>query len=181
MKSLKDMSYGELAAYIQMELRKKSIDVVLSGGAAVSIYTSNEYVSYDIDLVINHFANRKIIKAVMEDIGFNEVGRHFEHPDTILFVEFPAGPLSIGAEPVGKIDEIRFETGVLRVISPTDSVKDRLAGYYHWGDQQSLIQATIIAREQDIDLEEIKRWSIAEGKLDEFEKIEEKLGGDVTQ
>ena len=174
------MSYGELAAYIQTELRKKSIDVVLSGGAAVSIYTSSEYISYDIDLVIIHFANRKFIKEGMEEIGFKEVGRHFEHPDTSLFVEFPTGPLSIGSEPVGKIDEMKFETGTLRVISPTDSVKDRLVAYYHWGDQQCLVQATLVSAKHDIDIEEIRRWSDGEGKLDEFEKIKDKLGGKVS-
>jgi hypothetical protein len=181
MKSIKDMSHGELAAYVQTELRKKSVDVVLSGGAAVSIYTSSEYMSYDIDLVITHFADRKFIREVMEGMDFKEVGRHFEHPETSLIVEFPAGPLSIGDEQVGRIDEIRYETGILRVISPTDSVKDRLAAYYHWGDQQSLLQATAISAEQDVDLEEIKRWSIGEGKFDEFEKVAAMLGGDLTK
>ena len=33
------------------------------------------------------------------------------------------------------------------------------------------------AREQDVDLEEVKRWSDVEGKLDEFEKIAENLRG----
>jgi hypothetical protein len=33
MKSIKEMTQGELAAFIQSHLREKGIDVVLSGGA----------------------------------------------------------------------------------------------------------------------------------------------------
>ena len=63
----------------------------------------------------------------------------------------------------------------LGVISPTDCVKDRLAAYYHWGDQQSLLQATLVAQQNKINIDEIRRWSLAEGKLEEFERIEGKL------
>jgi len=70
----------------------------------------------------------------MEEFGFREVGRHYAHPDTDFFVEFPPGPLSVRTEPVARIDELRLETGNLRIISPTDCVKDRLSAYYHWGE-----------------------------------------------
>ena len=90
-------------------------------------------------------------------------------------MEFPPGPLTIGYEPVKRVDDIEFSTGLLRIISPTDCVKDRLAGYYHWGDRQSLEQALLVAHDQDVDLEEIRRWSETEGKLDEFEKIKNRL------
>jgi len=44
MKSIKEMTNAELAAFVESHLRKKGIDVVLSGGACVSIYSSNRYV-----------------------------------------------------------------------------------------------------------------------------------------
>jgi hypothetical protein len=69
------------------------------------------------------------------------------------------------------VDEIKLSTGVLKVISPTDSVKDRLAAYYHWGDRQALEQARLISENNDIDLADVGRWSAAEGKAREFEKI----------
>ncbi len=111
----------------------------------------------------------------MEGMGFIPVGRHFEHPETSIFVEFPPSPLSVGSEPVAKIDVHILDTGTLRVISPTDSVKDRLSAYYHWKDQQALTQAILIARHHDIDLNEIRRWSSSEGKLQAFESIVVKL------
>jgi hypothetical protein len=73
------------------------------------------------------------------------------------------------------VDEIRLSTGILRIISPTDCVKDRLAAYYHWGDQQSLAQAILVARDQKVDIDEIRRWSKAEGMQNEFERISAKL------
>jgi len=71
--------------------------------------------------------------------------RYFIQPGTLYRVEFPPGPLAVGEEPVKKIDKIQFPTGILRVISPTDCVKDRLAAYYHWGDRQGLAQAIMVA------------------------------------
>jgi hypothetical protein len=72
-------------------------------------------------------------------------------------------------------------TGTLRVISPTDCVKDRLAAYYHWGDRQSLEQAILVAEESDVDLNEIKRWSEKEGKLGEFEALGHRITGDQRE
>ena len=60
-------------------------------------------------------------------------------------------------------------------MSPTDCVKDRLAAYYHWGDQQCLVQARLVAEVHEVDFEEVRRWSRVEGKLAEFEKIVSRL------
>jgi hypothetical protein len=61
MKSIKDMTNTELAAFIESHLLEKGIYVVLSGGACVSIYSSNKYVSMDLDLVNVRFAKRQHI------------------------------------------------------------------------------------------------------------------------
>jgi hypothetical protein len=175
MKPVKEMTNAELAAFIGSALRKRGIDVVLSGGACVSIYSENRYVSMDLDLVNHHFAKRREIREAMQEIGFREEGRHFTHQETDFFVEFPAGPLAVGEEPVKHIDEIRLDTGVLRLISATDCVKDRLAAYYHWNDAQSLEQAVLVAQAKEIDLDEVERWSEVEGKLDEFKRIRRRL------
>jgi hypothetical protein len=119
--------------------------------------------------------NRRKIREAMTAIGFYEEGRYFKHADSQFFVEFPPGPLSIGEEPVRQIVEKKLTTGILKVISPTDCVKDRLAAYYHWEDQQSLLQATLVAQRNEINIDEIRRWSQAEGKLREFERIQHKL------
>jgi hypothetical protein len=175
MKSIQEMTQPELCGFIQSFLGKKDIYVVLSGGASVSFYTINKYVSHDLDLVCVKPVKRRVIREAMIEMGFFEEGRYYKHPETQYLVEFLPGPLSIGAEPVIQVDEIRLSTGFLRIISPTDCVKDRLAAYYHWGDQQSLAQAILVARDQKVDIDEIRRWSKAEGMQNEFERISAKL------
>lgn len=177
MKTIKEMTQPELGAFVQSHLRDNGISLVLSGGAAVSIYSRGRYVSLDLDMVNVYSARFSLIRMAMQEIGFEESARYFKHPDSQFFVEFPPGPLTIGDEPVRQINEIELPTGTLRVISPTDCVKDRLAAYYHWGDRQSLEQAILVSEESDIDLGEIKRWSNKEGKLADFERIVSRLSG----
>jgi hypothetical protein len=167
-KQIKDMSQSELAAYIQSVLQGEGITVVLSGGSAVSFYSGNKYVSKDLDLINTGFARRSRIKSVMEKIGFEEKGRYFINSETRFFVEFPDGPLSVGEEPVKEVNEFELTTGTLRILSPTDCVKDRLCAFYFWNDKQGLAQAILVAKSQKVDLKEIKRWSKAEDKEQEF-------------
>jgi hypothetical protein len=175
MKQIRDISQAELAAYIQDTLEKDGIKVVLSGGSAVSYYSSDKYVSKGLDLINISFARRSKIKSVMETLGFQEKGRYFIDPETQCFVEFPEGPLSMGGEPVKEISEFELATGTLRVISATDCVKDRLCTFYFWHDQQGLAQAVLVVENQNVDLQELKRWSKAEGKEREYAVFEKKL------
>jgi hypothetical protein len=169
------MSQIELAAYIQDVLQNQGVNVVLSGGSAASFYSNNKYVSKDLDLININFTKRSKIKSVMERIGFQEQGRYFVNPETQFFAEFPNGPLSVGGEPVKEISEFELVTGTLRIVSATDCVKDRLCAFYFWNDQQGLTQAVLITERQNVDLKEVKRWSKAEGKKQEYEIFKKKL------
>ena len=169
------MTQPELCAFIQSFLGNKDIYVVLSGGASVSFYSINKYVSYDLDLVSVKPVKRRVIHEAMIEMGFSEVGKYYKHPETQFLVEFLPGPLSIGEEQVSQVDEIRLSTGILRIISPTDCVKDRLAAYYFWGDRQCLEQAILVAMARKVNIDEIRRWSETEGKGEEFESIRTRL------
>lgn len=175
MKLVADMSRLELAAFIAAEFRRRSINVVLSGGSCVSIYSAEKYVSVDLDFVNAGFAKRSAIREAMQSLGFSEEHRYFRHPGTPLLIEFPPGPLGVGEEPVKQIDEITTDTGVVRIISPTDCVKDRLAWYYHDNDMECLEQAILVASKHDVDLYEIQRWSEVEGKREAFDAIKNRL------
>lgn len=175
MKSIGDMTRLELASLVSTEFQRNGINVVLSGGSCVSIYSQEAYVSLDLDFVNAEFAERGRIKDVIESLGFHEENRYFRHPDIDLFVEFPPGPLGVGEEPVKQINEIKTEVGALRIISPTDCVKDRLTWYYHDGDSECLRQAILVITYNSIDLKEIERWSQVEGKSDEFNGIKTQL------
>jgi len=175
MKTINKMSLGELAAFIQSHLKESGIDVILSGGACVTIYSQNKYRSYDLDFIERSSYNRKVIKCCLEKIGFYEENRYFVHKDTDYFIEFPTGPLSIGSEQVNELNTIQFETGKLILLSPTECIKDRLAAYYFWNDLQSLHQAVLVAKNNEINISEIERWSQKEGMESKFSKIKSQL------
>lgn len=171
MKPVSQMTRLELACYIGAEFKRRNLTVVLSGGSCVSLYSSEKYVSNDLDFVNMLFAKRHAIVEAMNAIGFSEEARYFKHPESEFLVEFPPGPLGVGEEPVKQIDEMTTPIGSVRLISPTDCVKDRLTWFYHSNDQECLRQAILVARNNNVDLEEVKRWSAAEGKLTAYEKI----------
>ena len=163
----KTISIKDLAALICKKLSDNDIDAVLVGGACVSIYTKNIYVSYDLDFV-SHSSLKKI-SSVLSDIGFRrESTRHFIQEDCPFYIEFVAPPLSIGSEPVKLKKTIKSRLGELVLLTPTDSVKDRLAAFYHWNDSQVLEQAVLVAKAQKVSLREIRRWSENESHTEKY-------------
>jgi hypothetical protein len=175
MKQINEMTQLEIGAYVCSHLAEKGIEVVLSGGASVSLYSNNKYISKDIDLVDIYSVSRRKLISAMQEIGFVEQHRYFKHPESIYIVEFPPGPLTVGDEVVNRTHQVKLSTGILKVISATDCVKDRLAAYYHWGDKQSLSQAILVSKENKVNIEELNSWSKREGKQKEFELIKDKL------
>ncbi len=177
MKSVSQMGRAALGAFVQEHLRTKGIDMALSGGACVSIYCNGKYVSMGLDMIHTSLLapKRILISESMKELGFTEEGRYFRHEETDIFVEFPNGPPAVGEEPVKEIIERREATGILRIISPTDCVKDRLTWFYHDNDHQCLEQAVLVSQENTIDLNEIERWSAGEGKKDLFKQIRIRL------
>jgi len=181
LKSISEMTQGELAAYIDSHLREKGIQVVLSGGAAVAVYSGNKYVSKDLDFITRYTIDHDKIESAMRKIGFERKGRYYHHSQTPYYVEFISGPPSIGQDPIEEIYEVEMVTGKIRIISPTDSVKDRLAAYYHWGDRQSLEQAILVARSNPVNIDSVKAWSIREGKEEKFEIFKQLLGNNMSK
>ena len=171
MKSIAQMSMEELAAYICTALEKAGIDTVLSGGCCVELYSKGRYTSDDIDLIDRFNGGHRMIKEVMESLGFYEykMKRYFVHDDTSLFVEFPRGPLGVGDAPVADISTRTTSTGILKLLTPTDCIKDRLSAYYHWDDAQSLQQAVWVAQENSFDMDSIAEWSKNEAMMKKFE------------
>ncbi len=175
MKPVEEMSVGELAAFIATHLRSTGIDVILSGGSCVTIYSHDRYVSSDLDFVHTWYASEREVREAMLSIGFREKGGVFRHPESGFLIDIRPPPPAIGDERIERFAEITFSTGTLRLLTPTDCVKDRLTWFYHDGDRQALAQARLVARTKDVDLGEIERWSEREGKAADFLAIRESL------
>ncbi len=175
MKSIKEMSMEELAAYICRELEKEGIETVLSGGSCVQIYSQGKYTSDDIDLIDRYNGGHTKIKNVMLRLGFKEYNRYFVHDDTSLFIEFPRGPLGVGDAPVSEVASKEEETGILKLLTPTDCIKDRLAAYFHWDDLQSLEQAVWVAEQNEYDMKSVQKWAKNEKEIEKFEIFRSRL------
>ena len=155
----------ELAVLVSNALEEAGITATLVGGAAVSIHSENEYKSLDLDFATA--AMRDSLTAALEPLGFQlaKDKRHFVHPNTEYFVEFPPSPLEFGNRTVQHTDIPRLETGwgPLRVITPTLCVMDRLSAYWHWSDRQSWDQALLVARHSEVDFDDLERFAQEEG------------------
>lgn len=169
------MSAQEVAGLVCQGLKDAGVTVTLTGGACVAIWSRGKYVSKDLDFVEEGPVPRRKIRKAMKLLGFRETGRHFVHPATKFFVEFPTGPLMVGDQRIERATERKTVAGNLRLLSPTDCVKDRLAAFFHWNDRQSLEQALLVAQAQRIDLKEVRRWSRSEGNEAKFRMFAQRL------
>lgn len=173
------LSLEELGGLICQTLSDAGIDAVLSGGSCVSIWTDNLYSSNDMDMITMTLASQYQLSAVLESIGFKPVGRtrYFEHPDSAFALEFPSGPLMVGDEQIRDEQVHRLETtkGTLKLLSPTDCVKDRLAACYHWKDRQSWEQAVSVAKRHPPDWASLALWHKNEGELEAFSRFRDEV------
>ena len=163
MRKIEDMSAEDLAGLVCTTLANAGVTVTLTGGGCAAIWSRGKYTSNDLDFIEEGPVPRRRIREALRTLGFHEEGRHFVHDRAKFFVEFPTGPLMVGAQRVENVAVRKTASGDLRLLSATDCVKDRLAAYFHWNDAQSLDVAVLVARTQAIDMNEVERWAISEG------------------
>lgn len=163
----------DLACFVYELLKSNGIDAVLVGGACVSIYSQNRYQSYDLDFAT--YEELKNIEKVLNKIGFKRMGRCFSRYDCPFVIDFVNPPIAIGNESVRHFETLNTTSGTLKLLTPTDCVKDRLASFFHWNDQQALEQAILVAKDYPIEINDVKNWAKAEGHQVKFDLFLEKL------
>jgi hypothetical protein len=121
----------------------------------------------------------KNLPEVMEKIGFKkEGGRHYQHPQCKhLIIEFPGSHLEIGEDNHIIPDEVKSEGQKIKILSPTDCVKDRLASYIHFKARECLDQAVMVAEKHPVQMSAIKKWCQGEGRPEAFDEFSIKLKG----
>jgi hypothetical protein len=177
----KSCTEEELWRYVGWHLEGAGIQSVLVGGAVVAIYTEGLYRSGDLDLIPDDMA-RDRLEETLAEIGFHPSrSRYFKHPECEhLFLEFPRGPVEIGEQFPVIPAEIQVSGRTLRLLSPTDSVKDRLAGYIHWKSRANFEQALLICQRQEcrVNLDDVRKWCVREGGLAAYEEMLQNLGAE---
>ncbi len=166
----------ELWEYVASHLSKNGISTILVGGAVVAIYSKGAYRSGDLDFVLETLRTKEI-PTLMEEIGFKvQAGRHYKHPKcSHIFVEFCSPPAGIGEDTRIVPDEINFDGTVIKIYSPTDCIRDRLASVIHFKARECLDQAVLVAKSQPHHLDKIKVWCKSEGGEDVYQEFLSKL------
>ena len=150
-----DVDLKSLAFIISEALKNSDIDAVLVGGACVSIYSENRYQSYDLDFVT--YQELQNVEKALAPFGFRRQGRCFTHEQCPYMIDFVNPPIAVGNQPIHKFEELKTSNGSLRLLNPTDCVKDRLSAYFYWNDFQSLEQAVLVAKHHPIDISKVQK------------------------
>ena len=155
----KNCTEEELWKFVATHLKKNGIDTILVGGAVVSIYSDGVYKSGDLDFVLGQMFTKDLSKF-MEEIGFKKKsGRHYVHPECKhLHIEFPSSFLEIGDDSNITPDEVKSEGTKIKILSPTDCVKDRLASYIYFKARECLDQAVLVAKKHPVKSKAIQEW-----------------------
>ena len=171
----------ELWEYVAWYLGKNGISTVLVGGAVVSIYSKGAYQSGDLDIVIDSFqVSHKDLEPILATIDFYKTGdrNFFKHPECDhILIEFMSPPVSIGDEyqirPVNTI----VDKVIIKLLSPTDCIKDRLASYIYFNARECLDQALLVANAQPFKLKEVEKWCKNEGgkAIETYHEFKERL------
>ena len=174
---LAQISIEELAVLISDRINNSGVKVTLSGGACAQIYSNSEYVTADLDFVENYswHDNQEKIEKIMLELGFEKKGRIFINSSVQYSVEFPPGPLEIGEEsPITPVKMV-INNKKLLLLSPTDSVKDRLTGYFYGNDLQCLEQALMICKMNTVDRKNIQKWLKKESPIERVNEFLKQL------
>lgn len=166
----------QLWKYVATHLAKNGFDTILVGGAVVAIYSEGAYRSGDLDFVQLTYLTDKL-PQLMKEIGFEvREGRHYKHPKCKhLFVEFTSGPAGIGDDTRIIPSEVKVAGTTIKIYSPTDCIRDRLASYIHFKALECLDQAVLVAEKQTFNRSTIQKWCEAEGAPLAFVEFELKL------
>lgn len=167
-------SLRELAFLVCDTLDGAGVIAVLSGGGAATIHSEEAYLSQDLDFIVTYHGASGSGK-LLEGLGFKLVNHSYRNPATPFFVEFPEGPLSVGDDVIEAWMTLEESGRKLHIITPTDSVRDRLAAYLHWNDHNSLEVALAVAKRHPIDLDLVEAWCQREGRPERYETFSRRL------
>lgn len=158
----------ELAAFISSLFEKHDVDMTVVGGAAVQYYTDSEYVTGDLDAVLQG-DTKEIVESVMSSLGFKRTRsyRHFEHPSFPFVIEFPPSPIEVAGRRISKLNLLRIGSYQVRVIRVEDIIMDRITAGVEWKDKPSLEQAKLLWKKNKdvIDKKYLTEFAEKEGYL----------------
>lgn len=139
---------------------------VLTGGSAATFYAPQACQSDDIDFVLTFQTNTRAAAQALANIGFELRDDRQSYRRAEIILEFPPGPLTIGAYVLPEGRHSRYERGSrnLNVLTATDAVCNRLVSYYAWNDYSARRAAVAIAstHPEQVQLSDVRGWTLRE-------------------
>jgi hypothetical protein len=165
MRSLAKLAYEDIAFEVCSAFERAKVLAVLVGGGAAAYYAPRAYETRDLDFVLHLELFGTPKASILGELGFvpTRSAGTYGHPEIPYTLEILGGPLGVGAEILTEWETHRKGDLVLHVISPMNSVKDRLAHAIHFHDPNAARQAAEVAKLHAIDLAAIKAWCESEG------------------
>lgn len=146
-----------LAAWVQGLYEGLAPIPVLVGGAVVELITGGAYTTGDLD-----FAGTvpREVAAQLRDAGFEKRGRHWLHQEGELFLDFPSEQIEQNEGSV----LLEFSGQRLEVLAPEALLVDRLAAWEFWDSTTDGVNAFLILRatESDLDTKKLEQLVIAQ-------------------
>jgi hypothetical protein len=130
------------------------------GGSAIEIYTEGEYVSADLDLVVD---SRPRVTDVLKKWGFRDEGKGWSKAEWALFVDAMQQPDS-GSRRLSQI--IATSVGSFRITGVEDLILRRVRESIAWQDRQVAFAHAILLAERfgsNLDWDYLKFYAGREG------------------
>ena len=102
---------------------------VPSGGSAATYYAPRAHQSRDADFIIVMSLDGEVATSALDGLGYEQIGGTYAHRENRYTLEFPPGPLAVGGDRIIAYETVRRNSEILRIISATDCVRDRLASF----------------------------------------------------
>ena len=177
----KNCSLEDFWKHVASHLEENGIGVTLVGGAVATIYSKGGYESGDLDMVFDSmFQDRSKFQKVLEEIGITKIDqRNFKHPDCLYSLEAKSPPIDIGhmasQGDIPEINKIKVNTNIIKILSPTDCIKDRLYKADEWDDDEAFDAALLVAKEAGFNKKKLKSFFELNNKMEIFEKFMDNL------
>lgn len=155
-----------IVAWIQSLFSRGTRVPILVGGGAVEIFTGGAYTTGDLDFV---GSVPKTIATILENNGFEKVGRHWIHHEGQVFLEFPGSSLGPNER------HVRYTAfgHDIELVSIEDLLVDRLGAWEYWKSGVDGANAFILFRtcRDEIDHERLKARAAEEGFEDSLRAL----------
>lgn len=169
--SFRGLGLKEAAAAVHASLVGGGHEPILGGQACAAIYGGQTIKSRTLEFAIREFSVTKV-NALMGALGFlPKEARTYTNVSCPFEVVLVAAPLTVGDDAIDGSRMIKTSSGPLRMLTPTDCVRQRLSMFYRWGDRSALAEAVQVAKRQAIDMDLVCRWSEWEWATDRYQEF----------